>query len=146
MRHLEEDHAAGFIASVSVPLPVWDRNQSLIAAAEADRRAAEAHETVLRLELEQSIHEARERMLAARDAWVISRDRAQPAVRQALDQLAAGYRRGRFTYLDYLEGQRSALDIQLASVDALTDYWRARLELERLTGAPLPSAPGEGVR
>jgi outer membrane protein TolC len=82
------------------PIPLWNRSQSSIAAAEADRQAAAAHEAHVRLQLEQEIAEAEARKSAAREAYDLARHRAEPAAMSALTQLESGYRRGRFTYLD----------------------------------------------
>jgi len=137
VRQFTEGRETGYIATLSAPIPLWNRSQSLIAAAEADRQAAAAHEVTVRLQLQQQIAEAEARKTAARDAWDLARNRAEPATLQALAQLESGYRRGRFTYLELLDARRSALDIQFALVDAERDYWRAVLDLRRLNGEPM---------
>jgi cobalt-zinc-cadmium efflux system outer membrane protein len=138
VRHFAEDNTTGFIANLSAPLPLWNRGGAAVAAAEAEQRAAAAHLTITRLQLEQQLAEAQQRRSAARESYELARTHAWPAAERALAQLEDGYRRGRFTYLDYLDGQRSALDIQLALLEAERDYWRARLTIERISGAPLP--------
>jgi len=138
VRHLAEGSVTGWIASLSAPIPLWNRQESAIAAAEAEQKAAQAHETLVQLELEQRLGEVQDRAEAARTAYDLARNRAEPAAREALTQLESGYRRGRFTYLDILEGRRTLLDIQLAELEAQRDYWAARLELQSWIGL----APG----
>ena len=57
-----------------------------------------------------------------------------PSTQEALELLSAGYRAGRFRYLDYLEGQRSALEAEILAIDAAQSVWSARMTLERLVG------------
>jgi cobalt-zinc-cadmium efflux system outer membrane protein len=133
VRYLKEIDETGFVASVSAPLPLWNSGRSLVAAAEAERRASVAREREVRQRVLGELAGAAERMAAAREALELAETRALPAARQAVEQLETGYRRGRFTYLDTVDGRRSLLDLRLLVLDTTRDYWRARLTLEGLT-------------
>jgi len=67
---------------------------------------------------------------AARENYETARTEGEPAALEALEKLGSGYRAGRFTYLDYIEGQRAALEAALSTLDALKEYWGSRLALE----------------
>jgi outer membrane protein TolC len=60
--------------------------------------------------------------------------------------VAAGYRSGRFSSLELLEGQRSLLEAELQLIDATAEVWRARAALERLLGRSIESLGEEGQR
>jgi cobalt-zinc-cadmium efflux system outer membrane protein len=137
LRHLAEVNATGFLAGVSLPLPLFNRHGALVQAAQSELDAARAREEGTRLRLQGELADARDRLLAARDRWDAVRLRMQPAAREALEQLRHGYQAGRFTYLDQLEGQRAALDADLLELETIRDTWSARLELERLLGRTL---------
>jgi len=133
VRYLKELDETGFVASVTAPLPLWNSGRSLVTAAEAERRAAVAREREVRRRVLGEFEGAAERMTAASEALEMSNARALPAARQAVEQLESGYRRGRFTYLDTVDGRRSLLDLRLLVLDTTRDYWRARLTIEGLT-------------
>lgn len=142
VRQFRELSAIGFVAGLSLELPLWDRGAARIQAAEADHRAAVMREHAERLRLEQELRADWDRLIAARDQSELARTRALPAARQALIDLERGFRAGRFTYLDQLEGQRAGVEAELLAIDAERDLWVARFELERLLGTSLEQAAG----
>jgi len=132
-----------FVASVALPLPLFDRGGG--AVAEAGAREAQAR------------HELRalgDRVRAARlVAWddldaAIGAERAlretvvpeAARVRAALDE---GYRRGKFGLLDVLDARRTLAAARLRQLDALAALHAARLELESRLGTPLAAPGGE---
>ena len=136
VRHVG-DGAAGFVASLALPLPLWSRRSGGVAAAEADHQAALAREDLAALELSGALRGAHDDYLAATDILELVRARVKPKTEETLRQLARGYRSGRFSSLEYLEGQRSVLEAELALVEATAEAWRARLMLERLLGVTI---------
>jgi cobalt-zinc-cadmium efflux system outer membrane protein len=145
VRRLAEFGENGFIAGVSMPIPLWNPRRGAVEAADAERRAASSHERAVAGRLEQELRGAYDRLIAARDAYQAAHDRVAPLARAALGELEAGYRSGRFSYLDHLEGQRAALDADLLVLKTAHDTWSARFELERLLGQSLDTiaAPKE---
>src|SRR6185369_9188231 len=109
VRHFAENGAHGFLAGVSLPIPLWNTHGGLVGEAEAERNAARIHEQAVRRRLETELRGAYDRLYAARDRYDEARARLLPATREALAQLQRGYRAGRFTYQDQLEGQRAAV-------------------------------------
>ena len=130
VRHLNEIDQVLYLAGVSAGLPLWNRRQDLVTAAQLDVNAAELRERTARLEMERLLTVAWTRCRAAAEDYALARDTALPAAREALVKLAEGYRAGRFRYLDYLDGQHAALDAELAMLDAAREYWNARLAME----------------
>ena len=64
-------------------------------------------------------------------------DETLPAARQAFEAAQIGYEAGKFGFLEVLDAQRTLFEVTQQYTDALTDYHQARIEVERLTGAPL---------
>ncbi len=137
VRHLEETDEDGLVAGLSLPIPLWNTHGALVRAAQAEHHAATLHEQAVRLRLELELRNAHGRLLAARDRYEAARTRAQPAASAALAQLQRGYRAGRFTYLDQLEGQRAAVEAELLGFQTAREVWGARFSLERLLGRTL---------
>ncbi len=131
------------VASVALPLPLFDRGGGAVAEAAA-REAQARHE----------LQALRDRLRAARlAAWddldaAVAAERAlretvvpeAARVRAALDE---GYRRGKFGLLDALDARRTLAAARLRQLDALAALHAARLELESLLGTPLAAPGGE---
>jgi outer membrane protein TolC len=56
--------------------------------------------------------------------------------------MRGGYLAGRLGYLEILDGQRSVLEANLLLVETHADVWRARTNLERMTGG-MPASEEE---
>jgi len=65
-----------------------------------------------------------------------------PGAQQTFDAISEGYRLGRFGFLDVLDAQRTLIDAGSQYLRALSDYYKAVANVERLIGAPLPAPPG----
>lgn len=139
VRRLEERDDTALIFGVSVPFPVFDRNQGARRAAHRDlakvrhlRRGAQIQiETALRASLsalDASYAEAR----ALRDDTLPQAEAAHRGVRE-------GYLRGLFRYVDVLDAQRTFFELRTRELDALRRYHGAVADIERLTGVPLKS-------
>ncbi len=134
-KHLAELDATGVVVALAVPLPLWNRGHDAVAAVEADRSAARAHEQLVSLRLRESLRTAQERYLAARENEEALRTHVRPKYEEALRQITDGYRSGRFGSLELLDAQRALLESEMALIEATADAWRARLALEQLLGA-----------
>jgi cobalt-zinc-cadmium efflux system outer membrane protein len=130
VRHLNEVGETGFLAGLSATLPIFDSGGAAVQAALAEYRATQTHEMLLRRSLGQRTSAAYHALEAAQQNYETARSEGEPAAREALEKLGSGYRAGRFTYLDYIEGQRAALEAALNTLDALKEYWASRLALE----------------
>lgn len=124
----------GIMLTFSIGLPVFDRNQGNIAAAQerlaqvgSDRRARLiAAQTVLFATYQELLH-------ARTEARVLA-ETVIPEARQTLDEITAGYRAGRFSYLELAEARREFIQLQSEAIMAAADYHRYLIEIERLTG------------
>jgi cobalt-zinc-cadmium efflux system outer membrane protein len=134
VRRLDEDDATGFVAGLSLPLPLWDSGGGEVAAAIAERDRAEIAAHEVERSLASALASATGRLSAALATYRTLVGRAAPAAAGALATLRAGYRAGRFGYLDLIEAEREALEVKLAAVDARAAAWAARAALDRLTG------------
>jgi cobalt-zinc-cadmium efflux system outer membrane protein len=141
-RRLSEVDETAFAAELSLPIPLFDRNQGALAAARSDlrkavheRRAAEAH---LAAALESAYQE-----LAARHEEVRElREEILPDAEEAFEGVRGGYLRGLFRNVDVLDAQRRLFELRLREIEALRGYHVAEAEIERITGTPLVPLPG----
>ena len=119
---------------VSVPLPLFDRNQGAVQAAEARVRQARAQtETTsqgLRTELEVLYPQVR----TLEQQLNTFRQSVLPASEEAFSAVNKGYRFGKFGLLDVLDAQRALIDTRFDYLDTLTEYHRQRNRLYALLG------------
>ncbi len=132
-----------FVASVALPLPLFDRGGGAVAEAAA-REAQARHELrALGDRLRAARLAAWDDLDAAIAAERVLRETVVPEaarVRAALDE---GYRRGKFGLLDALDARRTLAAARLRQLEALAALHAARLELESLLGTPLAAPGGE---
>jgi cobalt-zinc-cadmium efflux system outer membrane protein len=141
-RRFEDARGNGFVAGASFPIPIWNGHSELIQSAQAEQTSAASRQRAVERQLEQELRAAYDSLTAARDKEEIVRTRLLPAAREALTELQRGYRLGRFTYLDQLDGQRAALDAEMMELQLIQDLWSARFTLERLLGRRLEEIAG----
>ncbi len=126
-------------AGVSIPLPLFNRNQGRIASAEARIRKAELGIEVARNDLLLRLTEAYRTFAVAQERVVVYRDEILPKAERALSQTNEGYRQGKFSFLDVLDAQRTLAEARIAFAASLADLNLAVAELEKLTGMRLES-------
>ena len=127
------------VASVMIPLPLFDRNQGNLKEAyqRVDKAVdeQEAMEVRLRTELAQSY----EAMSAVWNEINILRDEILPGAKSAFNVMRRGYELGKFGLLELLDAQRVLFQNQLLYVRALANYQRLINDIERLIAAPIES-------
>jgi cobalt-zinc-cadmium efflux system outer membrane protein len=134
-RRSEELGRSQAVIGLSVPLPLFDRNQG--ALLEAARRTDKARDglaaTAARLETE--LVQAREDYASARAQAQTLRDEILPGARSAYEATSTGFDYGKFGFLDVLDAQRTLLQAQSHYLTTLADAHRAQAAIFRLTGA-----------
>jgi cobalt-zinc-cadmium efflux system outer membrane protein len=119
---------------ISLPIPLFNRNQGRIAEAEANigraAREAEAGTNEALLELA----EAHRRFEIARERVRRYLEDILPRAERSLAQARSGYQAGKLRFLDVLDAQRTLGQARGLYLDALRDMAIARAELDRFIG------------
>ena len=124
-------------ASVSLSIPLFDRNQGNIAKAESQARQAalalDARRATMRSELAQALasFRAAHAALAADDALQIE------AAKSVRDRTEASYKAGGRTLLDLLDAERAYRDAQRVHIRTQSSYWHALYRLGTAVGRSL---------
>jgi cobalt-zinc-cadmium efflux system outer membrane protein len=131
---VSETEDQSFIASVALPLPIFDRNQGGI------RRAA--------FELERTRQEAKAKRVATvtafarayrdlvsshREALSLKRE-LLPIARESFDATTRAFRDGRLPYIEVLDAQRTLFEAHREYGLALVRYHKAVVDVERIAG------------
>lgn len=132
-----------FRPSAGMSLPIWrDKIAAEIAAAQADKRAAEARLTAeqvqIAAELASMLFMYRE---AVRDDALLG-EKLLPKSRQSLEAAHAGYVNGRASFLDVIDAQRTLLEFELEGIEARVQRELALASLSlAIAGRPWPGSP-----
>ena len=130
-----------YMAEFSFSLPWLNRrkHESEIAEAKAEVRALGAAYESQRAVVLQQIQEARIRAEVAKKLVELYRDTLRPQAQTTLKAAAAAYQTDRTDFLNLLDSQNTALEVEYAYFRALSEYERQLADLERAIGAPLPT-------
>ncbi len=137
------DEDGRLLVEAGVTLPLFNRNQGNIVAAQAEiaRTAARVRQVELRLI---------ERLTAADQRYQIARRQAETYKNEIMDKAEESLRAVRlswekndpkFDYNSVLLAQRTLVEARLAYVQALGELWRAASEIAALLQEPAPKAP-----
>jgi cobalt-zinc-cadmium efflux system outer membrane protein len=123
------------VFGVSVPLPLFDRNQGAVLA--SARRVDQARDgvTATASRLGAELVQAREEYASARAQALALQGEILPGAQSAYDAASTGFEYGKFGFLDVLDAQRTLLQAQSHYLTTLADAHRAQAAILRLTGA-----------
>lgn len=128
---------SAFVATVAVPLPLFDRNRG--AQIEARERIAKAQEerrsAIVRLR--QLVDEAHASLARAQGEVRSLREQVVPGAESVYEAVSEGYRLGKFGYMEVLDARRTLAAVRAQLVRAQTELQRAFADLQRLTAAPM---------
>ncbi|MGQ0589778.1 MAG: TolC family protein [Sphingosinicella sp.] len=132
VRHVRETGDVALVGGISMPLPVFDRNQGNVAAARANVRAAEARRAAALATITVRARNAIANVEAA-EARVEALERAAlPEAAEALRLAQVSYREGRASLLELLDVQTAYTAAQNALTEARLALALATAELGRV--------------
>ena len=122
------------VVGISIPLPLFDRNQG--AVYEASKRAEKAQDEYesARVQLLADLSQATAQLSTAQASLAVLRDTVLPAAQQAYDASTTGFEAGKFGFLDVIDAQRSLLQARSRYLDTLVAAYQASTTIARLLG------------
>ena len=134
---LSGDNPETLLFSLSVPIPLFDRNQADIAAARVDiQRAANVY-TELRIATHHDVRTAHVRLQSARGLLDTFEHGMVERAERALAVAERSYRAGALSLLELLEAQRTYLETRADYLQTLYDWRQASIDLAYAVGSPL---------
>ncbi len=122
------------LAGVSLPLPLFNRNQGERRAAHAELNVAEANLAAEKLQVEAEISSQRQQLEAAYAEARALQDGVLGTAEQTFAATQEGYRAGKFGLLELLDTQRALIEARNAYLDSLLSYFQSQAALDRLLG------------
>ena len=117
---------------VTMPLPVWNKNQGAISQAQCEVVAAERALQQLELYLQQRLAPVYERYQNSRNQVTRYEARILPAAQESLELTRKMYAAGETGYISLLTAQRTFSQTQLNYLDALRELRAAEAEIDGL--------------
>jgi cobalt-zinc-cadmium efflux system outer membrane protein len=141
MSGAQYDNATQFAMAnvqVTVPVPLFNRNQGGIASANGELIAAQSALEAREMSLAQELAAAMADYNTAVRRVAKYHESILPAARQSLDLVSKAYEQGELEYLDILAIQRTYTERNLDYLRNLEAAWKKWAEIDGLLVGPLP--------
>lgn len=130
---------------ISIPIPLFDRRQATLASDLARLRQSQDRYAALAVEIRSQVRRWRTKMLSARRRAEYYRRVALPRRTRVLDETQKQYNAMQVDAFELLQAKRDGVEAARRYIEAATEYWVGRTELERALGAELQGKDGAPV-
>ncbi len=120
---------------VTVPIPLWNRQQGRIAVAEAELRRSRRSRDALVLRIEEEVRAAQARVRTFRSSVDAYTEDILPVATRTRELFERGYRQGLVGIAELLQAQRQYNESRAFYFELLGDLRQAAIELEAARGA-----------
>ena len=125
------------IAGVSIPLPLFNRNQGRIQEAKSRLQVGAETKKWAVIKTQLLLTEVYEHLALSHSEVATIREIVLPAAQENFTSTQEGYREGKFDLLMVLDAQRTLFETTKQYIDALSTYHTKRAEIERIIGTSL---------
>ena len=137
MQRSNETQRNVLLFGVSVPLPVFDRNQgNLLEALKLEDKARDELQAAT-VRLHSEVAQARERLSTITAEVQSLQQDVLPGAKSAYDAATIGFENGKFNFLEVLDAQRTYFTAKSQYLKALGEAHRAAADIDRLLGASM---------
>ena len=135
------------LLGISVPLPVFDRNQGNVLEAIQREEKARDELAAVNTKITTEVMQARERLATARDQLGVLVRTILPGAKSAYDAARVGFENGKFSFLDVLDAQRTYFASKSQYIRTVSEVHRADADIDRILGddAATPTFSGSQV-
>jgi cobalt-zinc-cadmium efflux system outer membrane protein len=130
-------HYVGF--GVKLTLPVRNKNQGLIEAAQASMEAARNRRQFAEIVVRNEVASAYARFERARQALSVYRDGVRNQAQINLDVIRQTYVLGQKSLLDFIAEQRRYIEVETGFTEVLKEYYNSVVEIKRAAASPVPT-------
>ena len=137
MQRSNETQRNVLLFGVSLPLPVFDRNQgNLLEALKLEDKARDELQAAS-VRLHSEVAQARERLSTITAEVQSLQQEVLPGAKSAYDAATIGFENGKFNFLEVLDAQRTYFTAKSQYLKALGEAHRAAADIDRLLGASM---------
>ncbi len=120
---------------LSIPIPVFDRNQGNVQEAVSRKFKAEDELVAIKNKIQTNLATQYERLSAARQSTLSFKNDILPNAQSAFNAANRGFSLGKFNFLDVLDAQRTLYQTKSQYINALLEAHQSIAEIERTLGA-----------
>lgn len=135
-------------ATVGINLPLWNRNQGNVVAAQADEERAKQEVLRTQLSLKQQAEPLAQSYMSARFTADRYKTQLIPRAQRAYQLYLTKYQNMAMAYPQVLVSQRTLFQLQIGYVSALREVWTNAIALENFTlggGLDAPTSTGSAT-
>lgn len=137
MQHSNETQRNVLLFGVSVPLPIFDRNQgNLLEALKLEDKARDELQAAS-VRLHSEVAQGQERLSTITAEVQSLQQDVLPGAKSAYDAATIGFENGKFNFLEVLDAQRTYFTAKSQYLKALGEAHRAAADIDRLLGASM---------
>jgi cobalt-zinc-cadmium efflux system outer membrane protein len=122
---------------LAFPLPLFDRNQGGVLEAQSKVLSAEKERAAATVGILAELTEVYQLLTTSYEEAVTLRGDVLPAAERALEGSNDGFSRGKYSYLEVIDVQKTLFELKSQYLEALVTYHSARADIERLIGDSL---------
>ena len=137
IRRFNETDNNAFVLGLSIPLPIFNRNQGGVLEARYSLAKADAERRAVSIQVQAALSNAYRELSTSFAEATALKNEVLPGAQSAFDAAAEGYRQGKFGYLDVLDAQRTLFEVRVQYIHTLSAYHKAFADVERLIGERL---------
>ena len=134
VRNFQETDDNAFVFGITVPIPVFDRNQGGVMEAAASLESARYSRRGAIISLKARLLSGLQRLRAAYSQASVLKREIMPQAQAAYQATEQGYMEGKFNLMQLLDAQRTLFNVKRQYIAALEDYHLIRTDIEGLTG------------
>ncbi len=146
VKRFKETNETMFIVGLSVPIPIFDRNQGGVREAEYLLAQAGEQQRATAVHIRTVLSEALGALSSSHAEALVLKNIVLPAAEQAFVSAGEGYRQGKFEFLEVLDAQKTYAEVRYQYIEALVGYHRSITAVERLMGRELDTISATGTR
>ena len=133
-RYINETEDNTLVAGVSIPFPLFNRNQGNIRASRHQLALTLEKKEAFRLKLYHDLSVSYEGLSTLYYEAKVLKENVLPEAEKSYDMVNEGFKLGKFVYLDLLDSQRTLFSVKNRINETLADYYKQLIDIESLIG------------
>lgn len=125
-----------FVVGLSVPLPLFDRNQGNIVEAKSRANKASNALEATQVRLSMELQRASAKLGAAHESSRTLESVILPGAQDAYHTATRGFEAGKFGFIDVLDSQRTYFQARMQYLQVLANAYAAAATIDRILGTP----------
>jgi outer membrane protein, heavy metal efflux system len=130
IRRINESSANTFLIGISMPLPIFNRNQGNIAKAEIRLDQNRIRNDGIRRKMEGKLTEFYNDAVKLQYSLTAYKETLLPQAKEALEYIKQGYNQGRYKILDVIDSQNTLIEFEINYLEVQSAFLNTVYEIE----------------